>query len=98
MGLQAKEGLGLINGTQFILAHTIVGLHKMEYLLDMADVAGAISIEGYQGSFSPFKDELHKIRPFKNHLLDTSINLNPPSSIGLLASLGSIVFMLILDL
>ncbi|WP_299547122.1 histidine ammonia-lyase [Seonamhaeicola sp.] len=65
MELHAKEGLGLINGTQFILAHAIVGLHKMQYLLDMADVAGAMSIEGYQGSFSPFKDELHKIRPYK---------------------------------
>ena len=63
--LHAKEGLGLINGTQFILAHTIVGLDKMEYLLDLADVAGAMSIEGYQGSFSPFRDELHRIRPFR---------------------------------
>ncbi|MEP5341630.1 MAG: histidine ammonia-lyase [Algibacter sp.] len=63
--LQAKEGLGLINGTQFILAHTIIGLQKMEYLLDLADVCGAMSIEGYQGSFSPFREELHKIRPFK---------------------------------
>ncbi|AUS04149.1 histidine ammonia-lyase [Pseudotamlana carrageenivorans] len=63
--LQAKEGLGLINGTQFILAHAIVGLNKMEYLLDLADVCGAMSIEGYQGSSSPFRDELHRIRPFK---------------------------------
>ncbi|WJJ98193.1 histidine ammonia-lyase [Algibacter luteus] len=63
--LKAKEGLALINGTQFILAHTIIGLKKMEYLLDLADVAGAMSIEGYQGSSSPFRDELHKLRPFK---------------------------------
>lgn len=63
--LQAKEGLALINGTQFILAHTIVGLDKMEYLLNLADLAGAMSIEGYQGSASPFKKELHEIRPFK---------------------------------
>jgi len=34
--LNAKEGLALINGTQFILAHAIVGLRKMEYLLDLA--------------------------------------------------------------
>ncbi|MDU8884725.1 histidine ammonia-lyase [Yeosuana sp. MJ-SS3] len=66
--LQAKEGLALINGTQFILAHTITGLKKMEYLLDLADVAGAMSIEGYQGSESPFKEELHTIRPFKGNL------------------------------
>jgi len=63
--LVAKEGLGLINGTQFILAHAIIGLHKMDYLLDLADVAGAMSLEGFQGSSSPFKKELHKIRPFK---------------------------------
>ncbi|WP_299669843.1 histidine ammonia-lyase [uncultured Polaribacter sp.] len=66
--LHAKEGLGLINGTQFILAHTITGLLKMEYLLDLADVCGAMSIEGYKGSASPFKEELHKIRPFKGSL------------------------------
>lgn len=63
--LVAKEGLALINGTQFILAHTIVGLDKMRYLLDLSDVSGAMSIEGYQGSFSPFREELHKIRPFR---------------------------------
>ncbi|WP_225312536.1 histidine ammonia-lyase [Pseudotamlana haliotis] len=68
MALQAKEGLGLINGTQFILAHAIVGLKKMEYLLDLADVCGAMSIEGYQGSSQPFRDELHKIRPFKGNI------------------------------
>lgn len=66
--LKAKEGLALINGTQFILAHTITGLKKMEYLLDLADVAGAISIEGYQGSSAPFRDELHKVRPFKGNI------------------------------
>ncbi len=66
--LRAKEGLALINGTQFILAHAIIGLNKMEYLLDLADVAGAMSIEGYQGSSAPFKDELHKIRPFQGNV------------------------------
>ncbi len=63
--LSAKEGLGLINGTQFILAHAIHGLEKFSYLLNLADVAGALSLEAYEGSPSPFKEELHKIRPFK---------------------------------
>lgn len=63
--LQAKEGLALINGTQFILAHAIVGLSKMDYLLHLADVAGAMSLEGYQGSVAPFKAALHRIRPFR---------------------------------
>jgi len=66
--LYAKEGLGLINGTQFILAHAITGLLKMEYLLDLADISGAMSIEGYKGSSSPFREELHAIRPFKGSI------------------------------
>lgn len=68
MQLQAKEGLGLINGTQFILAHAIAGLDKMSYLQDLVDVAGAMSLEGFQGSASPFKEALHKIRPFQGNL------------------------------
>ncbi|MFD1162905.1 histidine ammonia-lyase [Hwangdonia seohaensis] len=68
MKLEAKEGLGLINGTQFILAHAIIGLKKMAYLLDLADVSGTMSLEGFQGSASPFKEALHKIRPFKGNL------------------------------
>ena len=67
LSLQAKEGLALINGTQFILAHAIYGLSKMDYLLDLADLAGAMSLEGYQGSASPFKEELHNIRPFSGN-------------------------------
>ncbi len=66
--LHAKEGLALINGTQFILAHTLVALDKMSYLLDLADVAGAMSLEGYQGSESPFKEVLHQIRPYAGSL------------------------------
>ncbi len=66
--LQAKEGLGLINGTQFILSHGITALTKMQYLLDLADVAGAMSIEGMQGSGSPFRPELHEIRPFPGNI------------------------------
>ncbi|TNJ43443.1 histidine ammonia-lyase [Tamlana fucoidanivorans] len=66
--LKAKEGLALINGTQFILVHAITGLSKMKYLLDLADVSGAMSLEGYQGSESPFKELLHSIRPFKGSL------------------------------
>lgn len=89
--LQAKEGLGLINGTQFILAHAICGLNKMKYLLDLADVCGAMSLEGMQGSESPFKKELHTIRPFKGTLevarrmrmlLENSQNLSDHQNCG----------------
>lgn len=62
--LGPKEGLGLINGTQFILAHAIKGLEKFSYILDLADLTAAMSLEAYRGSASPFKKELHEIRPF----------------------------------
>ena len=64
MKLGPKEGLGLINGTQFILAHAILGIDKFGYLLDLADLTAAVSLEAYRGSSSPFKKELHAIRPF----------------------------------
>ncbi len=62
--LSAKEGLGLINGTQFILSHALVGFDKFEYLLDLADFIGAMTVDAYQGSAKPFEAELHEIRPF----------------------------------
>ncbi|MBA6392078.1 histidine ammonia-lyase [Colwellia sp. BRX10-3] len=68
MELHAKEGLALINGTQFILSHAITGLTKMRYLLNLADLTGAMSIEGMQGSQSPFREELHATRPFPGNL------------------------------
>ncbi|TPH15131.1 histidine ammonia-lyase [Litorilituus lipolyticus] len=68
MELHAKEGLALINGTQFILSHAITGLTKMRYLLDLADLTGAMSIEGMQGSESPFREELHATRPFPGNV------------------------------
>lgn len=69
LNLSAKEGLGLINGTQFILSHALHGLKKFEYLLNLADVVGALSLEAYEGSPSPFKAELHQIRPFAGTVL-----------------------------
>jgi histidine ammonia-lyase len=67
--LQAKEGLALINGTQFILAHAVLGVYKMEQLLNIADITGAMSLDAYMGSIAPFREELHKIRPFDGTVL-----------------------------
>lgn len=63
--LSAKEGLGLINGTQFILSHALVGLNRFKYLLDLADLVGAMSLEAYSGVRSPFMKELHEVRPYE---------------------------------
>lgn len=62
--LAAKEGLALINGTQFIAAHAVMAVIKMHDVLLSADITGAFMIEALKGSSAPFLDELHKLRPF----------------------------------
>ena len=66
--LGAKEGLALINGTQFIAAHAVMTLDKMHNCLSHADIIGAMMIEGLQGSIKPFFKELHDLRPFKGNI------------------------------
>ena len=62
--LGPKEGLALINGTQFIAAHAIWALARLFNLMDTADICGALSLEGFMGSSKPFDARLHGIRPF----------------------------------
>ena len=64
MELGPKEGLALINGTQFIAAHAVVILEKMHSCLSQADIIGAMMIEGLQGSMKPFHEKRHLLRPF----------------------------------
>ena len=67
--LAPKEGLALINGTQFIAAHAVHGLHRMHNALEAADFIGAMSLEGLMGSYKPFDSRLHEIRPFPGNQL-----------------------------
>lgn len=62
--LGPKEGLALINGTQFIAAHSVIALARLHTALDAADIIGAMTLEGYMGSSKPFDPRLHHIRPF----------------------------------
>ncbi|MCG8374743.1 MAG: histidine ammonia-lyase [Balneolales bacterium] len=62
--LRAKEGLALINGTQFITAHVAWGVYRLHQALNTADIIGAMSLEGVLGSTSPYLEKLHKVRPF----------------------------------
>lgn len=66
--LGPKEGLALINGTQFIAAHAIKVIEKLHNCLSQADIIGAMMIEGLQGSIKPFYNELHALRPFKGNI------------------------------
>jgi len=63
--LGPKEGLALINGTQFILSFAIKAVQRLNNALNLADLIGAMSLEGLMGSARPFDERIHAIRPFK---------------------------------
>ena len=67
--LGPKEGLALINGTQFILAYAVANLQRMHFCLEAADLIGAMSLEALTGTKSPFDERLHALRPFKGNQL-----------------------------
>ncbi|SNC65088.1 histidine ammonia-lyase [Hymenobacter gelipurpurascens] len=66
--LQAKEGLALLNGTQFMLAYAVHCLLRVQRLLNAADVIGALSLEAFGGRAEPFDERLHLIRPHAGQL------------------------------
>jgi histidine ammonia-lyase len=59
----AKEGLALINGTQFMAALGALALRDAERLAVAADIAGAMSLEALMGTTTPFDARLHTLRP-----------------------------------
>lgn len=63
--LGPKEGLALINGTQFILAFAVKAVQRLDDALNAADIIGAISLEGLMGSARPFDERVHQLRPYK---------------------------------
>ncbi len=67
--LHAKEGIALINGTQFITAHALKVSEKLSNCLDHADLIGALTLESYLGSPQPFVEKLIKLRPHKGALI-----------------------------
>lgn len=66
--MKSKEGLALLNGTQFMNAygaHILIRASKYSYL---ADLIGAISLEGFDGRIEPFNELIHFIRPHKGQI------------------------------
>lgn len=61
--LQAKEGLALLNGTQFMSAHGVYTLLKAFRLVDYADIIGALSLDSFDGLIEPFMSQIQEIRP-----------------------------------
>ena len=61
--LQSKEGLALLNGTQFMSAHAVWAILKSMRLSRWADLIGAMSLDAYDGRIEPFLPMTHRIRP-----------------------------------
>jgi histidine ammonia-lyase len=66
--LKSKEGLALLNGTQFMSAYgcyTLIQAHKFSYL---ADLIGTVSLEAFDGRIEPFNKLIHFARPHKGQI------------------------------
>ncbi|MCI2227716.1 histidine ammonia-lyase [Polaribacter sp. MSW13] len=68
INLQSKEGLALLNGTQFMSAYGIYNLLKAHKLSYLADLIGTISLEGFDGRIEPFNELIHFARPHNGQI------------------------------
>lgn len=66
--LQSKEGLALLNGTQFMSAHGVFSLMESFRLCYLADVISAISIDAFDCNMSPFDELVHMVRPHRGQI------------------------------
>ncbi len=66
--LQSKEGLALLNGTQFMSAFAVWCVIKAKKLSVLADRIMAVSLEAFDGRIEPFLDPVHQVRPHKGQI------------------------------
>lgn len=72
--LCSKEGLALLNGTQFMSAYAVCSLIKARHLSRWADYIGAMSLDAFDGRLEPFEHNVHAIRPH-NGQIETAGNI-----------------------
>src|SRR4051812_44610586 len=70
--LRAKEGLSLVNGTQFMAAFGALGLTRARRLAKTADIACALSLEALQGSRTSFLPQIHALRPLRGQCISAA--------------------------
>lgn len=68
INLKSKEGLALLNGTQFMSAHGVLALIKSKHILNMSNLVASISIDAYDGRLEPFLEQVHKVRNHRGQL------------------------------
>jgi histidine ammonia-lyase len=61
--LEAKEGLALLNGTQAITAVGALALARALRVVELSDLAGAMTLEALKGTPTPFDERIHAVRP-----------------------------------
>ncbi|MCS7074796.1 MAG: aromatic amino acid ammonia-lyase [Bacteroidia bacterium] len=61
--LYPKEGLALLNGTQFMSAYSVQAILQSQQLSEMADMIASLSLDAFDGRIEPFYPSLHRIRP-----------------------------------
>lgn len=66
--LGAKEGLALLNGTQFMTAYGVYAVNMAQRLLDQADMVAALSLEAFDGRLDAFHPLIHGVRPHKGQV------------------------------
>ncbi len=66
--LKSKEGLALLNGTQFMSGYAVWCMIGAEKISEAADIIGALSLEGFDGRVEPFNEAVHIIRPHQGQL------------------------------
>lgn len=66
--LKSKEGLALLNGTQFMSAYAVWSLINARKLINISDMVSALSLEGYDGCIEAFCEQVHRVRPHKGQI------------------------------
>ncbi len=66
--LKSKEGLALLNGTQFMSAYGVWCLLHAQRILQFANIIGALSLDAFDGRIEPFDHDIHRIRPHDGQL------------------------------
>lgn len=72
IGLRSKEGLALLNGTQFMSAHGVYLTLKVWKLSQLADIISAVSLDAFDGRIEPFHDSVHQVRHHKGQIKTAS--------------------------
>ena len=66
--LGAKEGLALLNGTQFMSAHGAYAVLKMDNVFNWATKTASLSLDAYNCRLDPFNEKIHKVRPYEGQI------------------------------